>query len=277
MSKLEDVRSPLKWPGGKKRVLPHIGKHLLTKKGRLIEPFVGGGSVFLNMPHKQFYLVDTNRDLINLYQAIQTDCSGFIRDVQRYFRLSTNQADTYYALRSEFNQSTDAYQRSLLFFYLNRHGYNGLCRYNQKGGYNVPFGRYKHPYFPLAELEHLGQKLQRAELFAGDFSHAFAVAKTGDIIYCDPPYTPLNNTANFTAYAGNIFAEEDQQRLVQLAKQAQKNGITTVISNHLVPFTKHLYADASKQHTFHVQRSISRKGDGRQPVKEILAIYHASE
>ena len=267
-------RSFLKWAGGKKKVIPHISSILPAKgKRRLVEPFVGGGSVFLNLEFEEYLLVDMNHDLITLFNIIKHQSEAFIATAQQYFTGQHNQPEQYYALRSHFNASTDAFERAVLFVYLNRHGYNGLCRYNQKGGYNVPFGRYKHPYFPADEIRFFAQKAQRATFIQGDFATAFTQLQTDDVVYCDPPYSPINPTSNFTAYSGNAFTDEDQARLVACALTAQRQGIATVISNHFVPFTKALYKDASKQSKFAVQRNISQKGKGRIKVQEVLALY----
>ncbi len=269
-----DMRSPLKWAGGKKRVIGEILKVLPVKgKTRLVEPFVGGGSVFLNVDFDEYLLIDMNKDLIALFNIIKNQPSQFIADAQIYFTGDYNHPEKYYELRKQFNESKDSYQRSLLFLYLNRHGYNGLCRYNKSGGYNVPFGRYKHPYFPKAELEFFSKKAQRATFLQGDFETAFTQIKSDDVIYCDPPYSPINRTSNFTAYAGNSFTDEDQIRLVTCAEKAKHQGVATIISNHHVDFTRELYKNADKREFFQVQRSISPKGKGRVKVKEVLALY----
>jgi DNA adenine methylase len=269
-----NMRSPLKWAGGKKRVVGEILKVLPIKgKKRLVEPFVGGGSVFLNIDFDEYLLIDMNKDLISLFNFIKNKSAQFITDAQVYFTGDYNHPDKYYELRKEFNESSDPYIRSLLFLYLNRHGYNGLCRYNKSGGYNVPFGRYKHPYFPKAELEYFSIKAQRATFLQGDFETAFDQIKSDDVIYCDPPYSPINRTANFTAYAGNSFTDKDQSRLVDCAVKAKQLGVATIISNHHVDFTRELYKNADKREFFQVQRSISQKGKGRVKVKEVLALY----
>ncbi len=269
-----NMRSALKWAGGKKRVIGEILKVLPVKgKKRLIEPFVGGGSVFLNIDFDEYLLIDMNKDLISLFNIIKNQPTNFIADAEQYFYGDNNNPDSYYELRKKFNQSQDPYERALLFLYLNRHGYNGLCRYNKSGCYNVPFGRYKHPYFPKAELAFFAQKAQRATFEQGDFEKAFSQAKSGDVIYCDPPYSPINRTASFTAYAGNTFTDDDQARLVSCAETVKKQGIPTLISNHYVDFTKELYKGASKKELFQVQRSISQKGKARVKVKEVLALY----
>ena len=271
---LANMRSALKWAGGKKKVVHEIASILPSKgKKRLVEPFVGGGSVFLNLDFEEYLLIDMNKDLIALFNIIKYEPTRFITDAEKFFSGQYNVAETYYELRKKFNESTDSYQRSILFLYLNRHGYNGLCRYNKSGGYNVPFGRYKHPYFPKDELMYFSEKAQRATFIQGDFETAFAQLKPDDVIYCDPPYSPINRTSNFTAYAGNAFTDEDQKRLVNCAEKVKGLGIPTVISNHYVDFTRELYKGADKKKVFPVQRSISQKGKGRIKVKEILALY----
>ena len=271
---LVTVRSALKWAGGKKKVIDDIASLLPTKgKRRLVEPFVGGGSVFLNLDFDEYLLLDMNQDLISLFNLIKNRPSQFILDAAKLFNSENNQPENYYELRKQFNQSTDSYERSLLFLYLNRHGYNGLCRYNKSGGYNVPFGRYKHPYFPEKELVHFAKKAQKATFMQGDFETAFSQLRADDVVYCDPPYSPINRTSNFTAYAGNSFTDEDQLRLVNCAEAARIKDIPTLISNHYVDFTRELYKNATKKKLFQVQRSISQKGKGRVKVKEILALY----
>ena len=268
------MRSALKWAGGKKKVINDIASLLPSKgKKRLVEPFVGGGSVFLNLDFEEYLLVDMNKDLIALFNLIKNQPTRFIYDAAKLFNGENNLPEKYYEFRSQFNQSTDSYERSLLFLYLNRHGYNGLCRYNKSGCYNVPFGRYKHPYFPQNELEFFSEKAQKAIFLQGDFETAFSKLRADDVVYCDPPYSPINRTSNFTAYAGNSFTDDDQRRLVNCAQNAKNIGVPTLISNHYVDFTRELYKDANKKKLFQVQRSISQKGKGRIKVKEVLALY----
>lgn len=269
-----ETRSPLKWPGGKKRVLKYLRNFIPADNcQRLVEPFVGGGAVFLNLEFEEYLLCDVNKDLISLYRIVQHSASKFIRDARKLFTEKNNCAEKYYYYRDQFNISDDSYQKALLFLYLNRHGYNGLCRYNAKGGYNVPFGRYRNPYFPEKELKLLAEKASRATFIRGDFELAFSQLRSGDVVYCDPPYSPINRTSNFTAYSGNSFNDEDQERLVDRAIAVRNLGISTVISNHYVEFTKKLYADADDISLFSVQRSISQIGENRKKVEEVLALY----
>ncbi len=267
-------RSPLKWAGGKKRIIEEIKSNLPLKgKQRLIEPFVGGGSVFLNIDFDEYLLLDVNKDLINLFNILKDAPKEFIREAEFLFIGDHNEEARYYQLRDEFNDTSDPYRRSLLFIYLNRHGYNGLCRYNQKGGFNVPFGRYKHPYYPREELLQFAKVAKRATFVCNDFEHAFSQADNNDVVYCDPPYSPINRTSSFTAYAGNKFTDEDQARLVECAIAAKQRGVSTLISNHYVDFTKQLYRSADKITTLQVQRNISCKGSVRSKIEEVMALY----
>lgn len=271
------VKSPLKWAGGKRKLIHDIEKLIpkSNKRIRLIEPFVGGGSVFLNLSFEKYLLVDSNPDLISLFSHIKNRQDEFLKAAEVLFMPKYNQSRIYYELREEFNSTPPSLRRSVLFLYLNRHGYNGLCRYNLKGGYNVPFGQYKKPYFPNAEIIHFANKASSAQLSTGDFSCAFDTALPGDIVYCDPPYTPINQTSNFTAYSGKGFSEFDQQRLVECALAAQQNGVTTIVSNHYLPLTKKLYAPADKIIRLNVSRTISCKGQVRKPCAELMAIFKA--
>ena len=137
----------LKWPGGKYRLVEKICTKLGPGK-RLIEPFVGSGAVFLNAPYNKYLLADNNSDLINLYIILHQEGNGFIEYARGFFQPEFNTADAYYSFRTAFNDSNDIRLKAALFIYLNRHCYNGLCRYNRSGGFNSPFGRYKKPPFP---------------------------------------------------------------------------------------------------------------------------------
>lgn len=110
--------------------------------------------------------------------------------------------------------------KACLFLYLNRHGYNGLCRYNAAGYLNVPFGRYKKPYFPEQVMLFFAAKSKRAALRCEDFEQVMRRAGRSDVVYCDPPYVPRSRTANFTAYHVGGFGEADQLRLALAAKKA---------------------------------------------------------
>ena len=265
-------RAFLKWAGGKYPLLEDIRRHL-PQGDCLVEPFVGAGSVFLNTDYPRYVLADINNDLIGLYNIVKGRTVELVSDARQLFTPRSNEADAYYAFRSEFNASDDAYRRALLFLYLNRHGYNGLCRYNLRGEFNVPFGRYRKPYFPEEELYGFAERAQKAVFVCESYDVTLSKAQAGSVVYCDPPYAPLSTTANFTAYHTNSFSLREQQHLAELAvKLAQESAIPVLISNHDTELTRLWYQDAVL-HVVKARRSISRSISGRTKVDELLALF----
>ena len=269
---IQAIRPFLKWAGNKFRIIDRVKKELPQGKC-LIEPFAGSAAIFLNTDYQHYIINDNNPDLIHLYTILKKDGADFIKKCQFYFRPRFNNEEQYYKLRVKFNETTDIHKRAVLFVYLNRHGYNGLCRYNLKGGYNVPFGRYKSPYFPEKEMLAFHQKAQKAEFILSSFETIIQSAKKGDVIYCDPPYVPLSSSANFTSYSTGGFNMEKQQQLADLANKVSKKGIPILISNHNTPFTRKAYENADKIKRFHVQRFISCNGKKRGTAGELLALF----
>jgi len=265
------IRPFLKWAGNKYRVLHQI-QRLLPEGERLVEPFVGSGAVFLNTDFDDYLLCDSNRDLIDLYRILKRRGQKFIDECQGFFQPKYNDASQYYRLRERFNLSDDREERAILFLYLNRHGYNGLCRYNASGGFNVPFGRYKRPYFPEQEMRAFRDKSRRASFRHQIFEKTFSGAESGDVIYCDPPYVPLSASSNFTSYSAGGFNLQQQKDLVDTARKTAAKGIPVLISNHDTDFTNDHYHEAQLE-TFFVQRYISRNGQKRNKASEILALF----
>ncbi|MGE0081025.1 MAG: Dam family site-specific DNA-(adenine-N6)-methyltransferase [Thiohalomonadaceae bacterium] len=265
------LRPFLKWAGSKYRLLERIRARLPAGR-RLVEPFVGSGAVFLNTDYPRYLLTDSNKDLIDLYLLLQAEGADFIADCRTLFTPANNREDRYYRLRAEFNRTTDVRRRAVLFVYLNRHGYNGLCRYNAKGGFNVPFGRYKRPYFPEAEMLAFHHKARRAVFRHADFEQALKATRAGDVVYCDPPYVALSPSANFTHYSAGGFSDAQQITLADAAKRLAGKGIPVLISNHNTAFTQDVYASALTEH-FHVQRHISCNGRSRGKAGELLALF----
>ncbi len=272
MQKIQRVRPFLKWAGNKYRLLDRI-LNLLPAGNRLIEPFAGSAAVFLNTHYSRYLISDSNQDLINLYQYLNREEDSFIHYCNRFFQKKFNDTNAYYDFREEFNTTNNIRRKSALFLYLNRHGYNGLCRYNSKGGFNVPFGRYKKPYFPLFEMQYFAAKAKRAVIKQQDFKQVIESAKPGDIVYCDPPYVPISDSANFTHYSAAGFNLEQQKVLAVVAELAAERGIPVLISNHQTDFINKTYQTACDIHAFPVQRYISCKGNNRQTANEVLALF----
>ncbi|MEZ8379791.1 DNA adenine methylase [Vibrio splendidus] len=270
---MKKQRAFLKWAGGKYGLVEDIQRHLPPAR-KLVEPFVGAGSVFLNTDFEQYLLADINPDLINLYNLLKTDPETYITEAKRWFCPENNRREVFLAVRAEFNGTDNVMYRSLAFLYMNRFGFNGLCRYNKKGGFNVPFGSYKKPYFPEAELEFFAEKAKKATFVCEGYSETFSRARKGCVVYCDPPYAPLSSTANFTSYAGNGFSLDDQAALADVAERAaMERGIPVLISNHDTTLTRRLYHGA-ELNVVKVKRTISRNGAGRNKVDELLALFH---
>ena len=262
----------MKWAGGKYNLIEDINA-MLPEAKKLIEPFVGAGSVFLNTHYSKYLLNDINPDLINLYNIVKHQSTDYINDSAKLFTGTYNEEQRYYQMRQEFNDSEDIYERAVYFLYLNRHGYNGLCRYNNSGKFNVPFGRYKAPYFPEKELLYFAEKSQLATFTCDSFEKVFARARKGSVIYCDPPYAPISKTAMFNSYATGGFTLDNQIKLASLARRTgYTRNIPVLISNHDTEFTRDIYqgADMTK---LQVSRFISQNGSTRLKVAELLALY----
>lgn len=268
---MKKKRAFLKWAGGKYLLLDDIRRHL-PQGDCLIEPFVGAGSVFLNTDYERYILADINNDLINLYNIVKLRTNEFIDDAKKLFTTVSNDSNFYYAHRNEFNLSPDPYRRALLFLYLNRHCYNGLCRYNLRGEFNVPFGRYSKPYFPEDELIWFAERAQKATFVCHSYDVTLNNAVAGSVVYCDPPYAPLSVTANFTAYHTNSFSQREQIHLAKLAMELAQSDIPVLVSNHDTAQTRLWYQDATL-HVVKARRSISSNLNGRNKVNELLALF----
>lgn len=195
------IKSPIKWAGGKTRVMPQLLKHL-PKADCLIEPFVGSGTVFMNTEYRRYVLCDSNRALINFFRVLTSD-TGRLIDTARVMFLGGNNEEQYYKRRALFNsmhwsdtgKADSALLYATLFLYLNRHCFNGIYRVNQIGEHNVPFGKYAAPYFPADEMRSFAEKANdtKAVFIDADFRHTIASAAQlvyDAVIYCDPPLHP---------------------------------------------------------------------------------------
>ncbi len=264
----------LKWPGGKFKVLERILQYVKTPLRHWCEPFLGSGAVFLNAEAEHYMLADFNPHLINVYQTLQKEGFEFIRYVKKYFEPQWNTSEQYYDLRKTFNHTDSQLERAALFIYLNRHGFNGLCRYNQKGIFNVPFGSYRSPYFPEKEMRYFFEKSQRAVFSCQDFKQLLASSwqEKNSMVYCDPPYVPLSRSAAFTQYAAQGFSLQDHEDLALLANQHAASGTPVLVSNHDTPLVRKMYAGAQLD-AFSVMRTISALNKGRKDVQEILALF----
>lgn len=276
------IKSPIKWAGGKARVMPQLLKHL-PKADCLIEPFVGSGTVFMNTEYRRYILCDSNLALINFFEMLTEHTEELIKSARMFFQ-DGNFSEDYYACRDGFNfisknclihaGTARKVQWAAMFLYLNRHGYNGLYRVNLKGEFNVPFGKFAAPYFPEKEMRLFAEKANdtKAVFFHSDFRdaiHGVMRLPCDAVIYCDPPYIPTSKTSNFTAY-GKPFTLEDHRALAAaLVAVNRQNGTRSVISNSVAPETYEIYS-AFNLHSFSVRRSVSAKS--RDMAGEVIGV-----
>ncbi|MDS0076770.1 Dam family site-specific DNA-(adenine-N6)-methyltransferase [Enterobacter hormaechei subsp. hoffmannii] len=262
----------LKWAGGKYSLLTELDR-LIPAGKRLVEPFVGGGSVFLNSEkHESFLLADVNADLINLYQMLEVDHIRVCSLAKILFERANSEV-AYKELRDEFNnQRMGAPERAAAFLFLNRHCFNGLIRYNRDGFFNVGWGKYEAPYFPEIEIKAFKQKSHKCVFLNAGYRRTLALAGEGDVVYCDPPYEPLPGTAGFTNYAAGGFSWADQISLAENCVAAHQRGAKVLISNSTAPRVLELYDQYGFiLHHVDARRAISSKGSTRETAKDIVA------
>lgn len=261
----------LKWAGGKQRLLPSL-LPLLPKGRRLIEPFLGAGAVFLATNYPAYVLNDANTELVAAWVSLKERPARFVCDASSLFCEANHSQARYLELRDEFNSTTDTYRRSVLLPYLNKFGFNGLYRVNLSGAFNVPYGKPATlPLFPFGAAAAAAEHLKRATVLAGDFAAAIEMARTGDVVYCDPPYLSSASGASFQAYTAKGFRLNDHQRLVAAARVAARRGATVLISNHETCATRDLYR-GFELHALTVGRSISASNQGRGICRELVAV-----
>ena len=263
----------LKWPGGKTQLLPVL-RELLPAGNRLVEPFLGGASVFLGTDFPRYLLLDAHTDLIGMYKQMVQRPERIIELARPLFSQHAANEEIYLEVRDAFNRAAPADVRAAYFLYLNKFCFNGLSRYSTKGNFNVPWNRAaKAPALPEKSIRSFCERARsKAVLVQGDFTDAFKLAVPGDVIYCDPPYVDLADAPSFTKYTAEGFPRERQQELADLARATAARGIPVVISNHLTAETRELYR-GSECHEVGVRRSVAAQASSRRIVSEGLFVF----
>lgn len=259
-------QSPLKWAGSKNKVLPILLPVLEKYKTvTFCEPFAGACNVSLNFESEYYTLNDSNADIQNFLMRLANNYDELCSELVELFSGKHN----YYELRDLFNSDDiDNTKKAALFLYLNKHGFNGLCRYNKQGKFNVPEGKFSStPKIPHTQLLNLNKLLTNSLIHNLDFEDVFKFVGADTLIYSDPPYVPLTSDFNYTSEG---FNWRQQVRLKELSKA---NHNVSVISNHWTPLTEELYSDADEIHVFDVQRTISCNGNKRKRVQECIVVY----
>ncbi|HLH75960.1 MAG TPA: Dam family site-specific DNA-(adenine-N6)-methyltransferase [Candidatus Binataceae bacterium] len=254
------VRPPLKWAGGKRWLAPHLAEIWTAHQHRrLVEPFCGGLAVALSLRPERALLNDINPHAVHFYSWLKR---GLKVDCKLEF---ANREALFYEHRSRFNQlishgGAASAEAAALFYYLNRTCYNGLCRFNSSGHFNVPFGRYKSINYKR-DFSSYRCILANWQFSTGDFEQVSV--EPDDFLYADPPYD-----VEFRSYSKEGFGWDDQ---VRLARWLSKHRGPTVLSNQATDRILRLYAELGfKLRVIDAPRMINCTGD-RSPAKEVLA------
>ena len=252
-------RPPLKWAGGKRWLVPQLlPLWREAQRPRLVEPFCGGMAIAFGLQPPAVLLNDINPHPINFYRWVKR---GLLIDLPM-----RNDRKLYYRHRARFNTlinngGTFSREAAALFYYLNRTCYNGLCRFNNKGEFNVPFGRHNAITYTV-DFSPFREVFSTWKFSSGDFERI--ALRDDDFVYADPPYD-----VEFTKYAKEDFTWKDQVRLAEWL--TQHKGVV-VLSNQATPRIVDLYASLGYVLRYlRAPRMISSTGD-RRPAKEILAL-----
>lgn len=222
----------LKWVGGKTQILNEVMAFFPTTIQDYYEPFLGGGSVLLEVLERNtikgtVYASDLNGHLIDLYIAVQTDVEGLITGVKKLMEVPLTE-EYYYQIRDSFNQEPSPAK----FLYLNKTCFRGVYREGPRG-FNVPYGHYKNP--GILDEDHLravSALIQPVVFSVASFEDVLPQAKEGDFVYLDPPYVPLNATS-FVGYKAGGFSKHAQ--LFELCKSMKADFL---LSNAYVPLVR---------------------------------------
>ena len=263
-----------KWTGGKRQLLGELRSYMPETYGRYFEPFVGGGALFFDLAPEKAVINDFNEELINAYRQIKNNPAELINLLIKH--KENNSKDYYLELRSadrdgRISRMTGV-ERAARILYMLRVDFNGLYRVNSKNQFNVPYGRYKNPKIVDVDLlyqisEYLNEN--DVEILQTDFAEAVKDAQTGDFVYFDPPYIPLNETSSFTSYTHEGFSYEEQVRLRNTFKELTERGVYAMLSNSSSPLVEELYKDFNI-YFVEAQRTNGAKSSSRGKISEII-------
>ena len=291
----------LKWVGGKRQLLSQFNELYpielkLKKIKNYYEPFVGGGAVFFDVAQnyevENAFLYDINDELILAYKVIQRDVYKLIEFLHRYEKQykkldDEKRKEYYYELRENYNlqrfnidynkYSENWIPRVAQTIFLNKTCFNGLFRFNSKGGFNSPMGRYKNPkILDEQNLLNVSKLLEIATIKKADFREVKNDIKNNSFVYFDPPYRPISKTSNFTSYSKFNFQDDEQLQLAKLFYELDRQGHKLMLSNsdpkNTNPnddFFETIYADFNITRV-DAKRSINSNGNKRNLIKEIV-------
>ncbi len=267
------IKPFLRWVGGKQNLVRQLARYVppdIHSNGHTyFEPFLGAGSLFFHVRPRKATLSDANRHLIHCYRALRDHPERILRYLQTHARQTSE--DYYYRVRDEFNNRLDTLSiaQATRFFYLNRACFNGIFRVNKQGQFNVPYGNKANLMIPSHQkMMEISRLLRTSKL--GSFSYEGIVGrvKSGDFVYLDPPYPPLNGSSYFTHYTEDRFGSEQQSHVAETAQALSDKGCRVLVSNADTCEMRRLYSDWNT-HPVKVTRFVSCKSE-RHYVGELI-------
>ena len=269
----------LKWAGGKRQLLNELSKIItpeLLDGHRYFEPFVGGGSLAFSLEHNMTTINDFNEELVNVYEVVRDHPKALIKELKIHQK--NHCKDYFYDVRKldrdvENFKKLSKIKKAARIIYLNKTCYNGLYRVNSNGYYNVPIGRSVQ--IPDVVMEDKINKLSsflnkdNVEITYGDFEKSVESAKSGDVIYFDPPYDYEED--GFKAYLKTGFNHDDLIRLRNLCDRLIDRGCIVVVSNNDTEFVRQCFnRDYYKIFSVIAKRFINCDGKNRTRAKEVI-------
>ncbi len=254
----------LRWAGGKRWLIQKAIEIAPKKFDTYLEPFLGSAAVFFSMPEKPFIISDINPDLINCYKVMKDHHAELGNTLLAH---QTNHSkDYYYYIRNQ--EPADNIANAARFIYLNRSCFNGLYRVNKKGKFNVPIGSKissNHTNF----LE-ISKRLSGGKILHQDFEKTISMAKKGDFVFVDPPYTVNHNNNGFIEYNEKIFSWDDQVRLKNSIVSALDRGAMITLTNADHESIHDLYSGICEIEKVERHSGIAGKSCNRKVTSEIL-------
>lgn len=251
------MKPMIKYRGGKSKEIPCIMRNIPQFTGRYVEPFLGGGALFFYLEPEQAIINDINEKLMSFYNGVRDNYSDIRKELdylekqyaifRKEFeslkllhpneRVADRNEELYYELRDMFNGVIEKkYSDAVLYYYINKTAYSGMIRYNARGEFNVPFGRYKHLNTKSVTLLH-SKLLQQAQIYNTDYKDIFDMCEPDDFVFLDPPYD-----CTFSDYGNEKYKEgfnEDSHR--QLANDFANLPCKALMVIGKTPMTEELY------------------------------------
>lgn len=284
----------VKWAGGKRQLLDKIDASLPNyikenKPFKYREYFLGGGAVLFHLLNKypnmtSAVIVDNNSDLINTYVQIKNNCEELIEKLFNFESLynnHSNQEQFYKEVRDEYNNSENLseVERATMFIFLNKTCFNGLYRVNKKGKFNVPWGkREKVSIFDEQNIRNISRLLNEKKvlILCEDYKEVIYKARYSEVreentfCYFDPPYLPVSDTSDFTAYTKEGFGKEETDELfAALNFLNTTQTVDWMLSNSDTEYTRTSLEDYNIQ-TVSARRNINSDGNKRGKINELI-------